>query len=75
MLKNLARDWSSEGAPERDLCYGPILRELRNHFDESIRAREKGAPPAMVLLPGAGLARLCVEVAGLGLHAQGNEFR
>lgn len=32
------------------------------------------AVPPTVLLPGAGLGRLCVEVAGLGLQAQGNEF-
>ena len=30
--------------------------------------------PAKVLLPGAGLARLCVEVAAAGFAAQGNEF-
>lgn len=27
-----------------------------------------------MLVPGAGLARLCVEVAALGYEAQGNEF-
>ncbi len=27
-----------------------------------------------MLLPGAGLARLCCEVAGAGFEAQGNEF-
>ncbi len=30
--------------------------------------------PPRVLVPGAGLARLCVEVAALGFEAQGNEF-
>ncbi len=30
--------------------------------------------PPRVLVPGAGLARLCVEVAALGYEAQGNEF-
>lgn len=29
VLKNLARDWSAEGADERAKCYGPILAELR----------------------------------------------
>jgi carnosine N-methyltransferase len=27
-----------------------------------------------VLVPGAGLARLCCELAGEGFEAQGNEF-
>ena len=73
MLKNLARDWSADGADERERCYGPILRELRNLFG-SDSGRPANAPPPLVLLPGAGLGRLCVEVAGLGLRAEGNEF-
>lgn len=32
------------------------------------------SPPPKILIPGAGLARLCVEIAGLGFEAQGNEF-
>lgn len=30
--------------------------------------------PPRVLVPGAGLARLCLEVAALGYEAQGNEY-
>jgi carnosine N-methyltransferase len=30
--------------------------------------------PPRVLLPGAGLGRLCAEVAAAGFEAQGNEF-
>ena len=33
-----------------------------------------GPDPPRVLLPGAGLGRLCVEVAAAGFEAQGNEF-
>ena len=73
VLKNLARDWSADGANERERCYGPILRELRNLFG-SDSGRPANAAPPLVLLPGAGLGRLCVEVAGLGLRAEGNEF-
>lgn len=35
--------------------------------------RQEPSPPR-VLLPGAGLGRLCVEVAAAGFEAQGNEF-
>ena len=34
----------------------------------------QGPDPPRVLLPGAGLGRLCVEVAAAGFEAQGNEF-
>lgn len=34
----------------------------------------QGRGPPVVLVPGAGLTRLCCEVAHLGMHAQGNEF-
>lgn len=37
--------------------------------------RDDPERPPRVLLPGAGLARLCCEVAALGYEAQGNEFR
>lgn len=37
-------------------------------------ACRSGEQPPRVLLPGAGLGRLCVEVAAAGFEAQGNEF-
>eukprot|EP00195_Chlamydomonas_chlamydogama_P011198 CAMPEP_0202895146 /NCGR_PEP_ID=MMETSP1392-20130828/4405_1 /ASSEMBLY_ACC=CAM_ASM_000868 /TAXON_ID=225041 /ORGANISM="Chlamydomonas chlamydogama, Strain SAG 11-48b" /LENGTH=436 /DNA_ID=CAMNT_0049580059 /DNA_START=74 /DNA_END=1384 /DNA_ORIENTATION=- len=70
VLKNVARDWSAECAGEREQCYGPILEELRELFKD----RAADAPRPRVLVPGAGLGRLCCEVAGLGYEAQGNEF-
>ncbi|KAG2487879.1 hypothetical protein HYH03_013461 [Edaphochlamys debaryana] len=70
VLKNIARDWSAEGAAERAMSYGKILDELKVVFKDW--SNPNRAP--RVLIPGAGLARLCVEVAGLGYEAQGNEF-
>ncbi len=32
MLKNLARDWSEEGAAERAMSYGRITEELKRIF-------------------------------------------
>jgi carnosine N-methyltransferase len=34
VLKNLARDWSAEGAAERLSCYGPILKHLSQLFGD-----------------------------------------
>jgi hypothetical protein len=88
VLKNVARDWSAEGAAEREASYGRIVAELRRLFpqrdgddtkDEAAgqqqpqKQRRRRRRPA-VLIPGAGLARLCVDVAAAGLRAQGNEF-
>jgi carnosine N-methyltransferase len=74
VLKNVARDWSEEGAAEREASYGRIVAELRRLFclDDDPRQRLRRTPA--VLVPGAGLARLCVDVAAAGMRAQGNEF-
>ncbi|KAG2448213.1 hypothetical protein HYH02_006798 [Chlamydomonas schloesseri] len=70
VLKNVVRDWSAEGAAERLLSYGRILAELQDGFKDWSNAHR----PPRVLVPGAGLARLCVEIAALGYEAQGNEY-
>ena len=33
-LKQIVRDWSSEGENERKMCYKPILDELNNLFSD-----------------------------------------
>lgn len=33
-LKQIVRDWSSEGKRERELCYEPILDELYRIYDD-----------------------------------------
>ena len=69
-LHSCARDWSDEGAAERAACYGPLVDELRARLpvDDGNRNRQR------ILVPGAGLARLVLEVAAAGYGAQGNEF-
>ncbi|KAJ2938334.1 hypothetical protein O0L34_g13253 [Tuta absoluta] len=71
VLKNIVRDWSSLGAPEREQCYQPILDELEQLFpqDDTSDRRE-----IKVLVPGAGLGRLAWEIAARGFTCQGNEF-
>ncbi|KAL2553246.1 S-adenosyl-L-methionine-dependent methyltransferase superfamily protein [Forsythia ovata] len=69
IIRNIVRDWASEGQIERDQCYKPILEELERLFPD----RAKGSPPAC-LVPGAGLGRLALEISCLGFISQGNEF-
>ncbi|CCG81499.1 UPF0586 protein C1778.07 [Taphrina deformans PYCC 5710] len=70
-VKQVVRDWSSEGAEERRLTYSPLLDLLQREYS--------GLPPeerssVSVLTPGCGLARLSFEVARLGFDSVGNEF-
>lgn len=69
-LKQLVRDWSEEGAKERQACYQPILDEIASYFppDKCVLQDIK------ILVPGAGLGRLAFEIARRGYTCQGNEF-
>ncbi|XP_059067059.1 uncharacterized protein LOC131073111 isoform X2 [Cryptomeria japonica] len=69
ILRNIVRDWAPEGAIERRQCFQPILDELQRHFPNRSRDR-----PPSCLVPGAGLARLALEISLLGFVSQGNEF-
>lgn len=68
-LRQFVRDWSQEGKPERDCVYQPILETLEMCFPD--RASRTAA---RVLIPGAGLCRLSVELAMRGFFAEANEF-
>ncbi|KAK9813788.1 hypothetical protein WJX73_009901 [Symbiochloris irregularis] len=72
VLKNLVRDWSEEGAAERAQSYGKICTELRTSLG-NLDGKD-GGEQLRVLVPGAGIGRLCVDIASMGFHAQGNEF-
>lgn len=73
-LRSFVRDWSEEGAPEREACYAPCLEALERHFpaqtgmdvggsdEEGRRARGD----VKVLVPGCGLGRLTMEIAARG---------
>eukprot|EP01134_Creolimax_fragrantissima_P001763 CFRG1763T1 len=68
-LKQFVRDWSAEGAKERQECYGPIVDAVVQRLGTvSDRSGVK------VLVPGAGLGRLAFEFASVGFSCQGNEF-
>ncbi|KAE8876657.1 hypothetical protein PF005_g25660 [Phytophthora fragariae] len=70
-LHQFVRDWSDEGKKERDMCYTPIIKELRRVLP--VNAESPTERPR-VLLPGAGLGRLALEIAAKGYAVQGNEF-
>ncbi|ORM41934.1 Carnosine N-methyltransferase [Babesia sp. Xinjiang] len=68
-LRQFVRDWSHEGATERDQTFTPLLQSLRRH----VPIKDATRPPK-VLCPGCGLGRLPYEVLCLGYESQGNEF-
>jgi len=69
-LKQFVRDWSREGAAERDACYGPIIADIETRFPcDRLEAAE-----IQILVPGAGLGRLAYEIAKRGYSCQGNEW-
>ena len=57
VLKNLARDWSAEGAGERQQSHGPILEELERYLP--VPAVHEGPPPR-VMVPGRA-STLCAH--------------
>ncbi|XP_055711562.1 carnosine N-methyltransferase isoform X2 [Phlebotomus papatasi] len=69
-LKLFARDWSLEGAEEREQCYSPIIDAITEAFNPE----ECDVSRVRVLVPGAGLGRLAYELAYRGYFCEGNEF-
>jgi carnosine N-methyltransferase len=67
-LRQFYRDWSAEGAFEREACYGPVFKALL--AERSSRSDVK----MRVLVPGAGLGRLVFDLCGLGFDTEGNEI-
>ena len=71
-IKLFIRDWAVEGVKEREMCYSPILSELKKYFPDN--DKERFLKGIKVLVPGAGLGRLMYEIAKMGFKSQGNEF-
>ena len=59
-FRHYVRDWSTEGAKERDKIFAPILSVLKS-VDPINRS------DTSVLLPGCGLGRLAWEISDLGI--------
>jgi N2227-like protein len=79
VLTHLVRDWSDDGAAARRAVYEPILKLLSRHVPTIAAAAAAAevdsvrAAPPLLLVPGAGLGRLCVELAASGWRVQANE--
>lgn len=55
VFKNLVRDWSSEGAPERAMSYGRVTEAVRRWLPPPADPTDLSVQPPRVLVPGAGL--------------------
>ena len=83
VLHSLVREWSTEGAQEREQCFAPIMGQLDAHLPLNPPApasvfaasgQEDKNYKYRVLVPGCGLGRLPIEIAARGYCCQGNEF-
>lgn len=61
MFGHLVRDWSTQGAKERQIAFPPILDGLEQHFGGEGNGRGK-----RVLVPGSGMGGLASDIADLG---------
>jgi carnosine N-methyltransferase len=69
LIKQMTRDWSSEGAEERVSCYSRVIRGLVERFPTKNQRHE-----IQVLVPGSGLSRLAWDISRLGFSTLANEF-
>ena len=62
-LKSAAREWTALGSEERTQTYGPIIKKVMKFCNQGDK----------VLVPGAGLCRLALELAQCGYIVNANE--
>ncbi|KAH8174335.1 hypothetical protein LIA77_05754 [Sarocladium implicatum] len=67
-LRQFYRDWTEDGKRERDLCYAPVFRALS---EQQARQPDESLD---ILVPGAGLGRLVLELCLRGFNVEGNEI-
>jgi carnosine N-methyltransferase len=68
-IRQFYRDWSAEGAEERNASHKPVLRDLAVEFS-SLADKSR----VRVLVPGAGLCRLAFNIAAAGFTVEANEI-
>lgn len=69
VMNQYVREWSSEGASEREISFGMILKAAETFYPDVISRQN-----VHVLVPGAGLGRLVVEFVKRGFRTEGNEL-
>ena len=67
-IRQFYRDWTVDGAAEREACYTPIIQAM------DAERQRKGERELKVLVPGAGLGRLVFDLCLNGYNAEGNEI-
>jgi carnosine N-methyltransferase len=70
-IRQLYRDWSAEGLPERHAAFALILEALEAHLPAAELDQRSRYP---VLVPGAGLGRLVFDICCAGYTVEGNEI-
>ena len=70
-IRQLYRDWSAEGARERDAVFVLIKAALEKYLAASVQPQRR---TQRVLVPGAGLGRLVFELCNDGYFVEGNEI-
>jgi carnosine N-methyltransferase len=68
-VRQFYRDWTADGASEREACYGPIMKAVEKEMEST-----GGNRPLKVLVPGAGLGRLVFDLCLKGCEVEGNEI-
>ncbi|KAK5980726.1 hypothetical protein GCK32_006929 [Trichostrongylus colubriformis] len=68
-LRQIVREWTVEGKPERDATYKPLLDVVRERYPCT-----SGRSSVKIMVPGSGLGRLAYELAKEGFTVEGNEF-
>jgi carnosine N-methyltransferase len=71
-IKQIYRDWSAEGSIERDPSYRLIFSALASHQNPEDQPSQRHR--SCILVPGAGLGRLVLELCASGYSVQGNEI-
>ena len=69
-IRQLYREWSAEGLPERHAAFSPIIQALTHHLPSPASQRHS----KRVLVPGAGLGRLVFDICAAGYTVEGNEI-
>ena len=72
IIKQMYRDWSAEGAFEREASNGLVLRDLDHYFPADGAGVDRN--DTKVLVPGAGLGRLMLDICLAGFNVEGNDL-
>jgi len=74
-LRQVVREWTREGKPEREAAFLPLIQLVEQDFPQrDLRPQVKVLCPVASAEQGSGLGRLPFEFVCRGFSAEGNEF-